>query len=135
MTTPIEDIVLFSKYPSEKLMKKDYSGPSNEGQYIYDQSDINDDIPVVDIPRRPMIQTPMRRSMGVGCGCCGQCKCSGACMGMMQMAKPTCVDIFEHLSKCPVCSKMYYVDKTPYYIIIIVLVVLCIILLKQVLEK
>jgi hypothetical protein len=134
MTTSVEDILLFSKYPSDKLMKKEYEQSPMDSQYIYDDEPEHD-IPVISMQSRgppPMQRKRSSLPSPTGCGCCHQCKCSGRCTGPVMMS---CLDMYEHISRCPVCAKMYQVDKTPYYIIIVVLVVLCIILLKQVLEK
>jgi hypothetical protein len=46
-----------------------------------------------------------------------------------------CIDIANHISGCPICSKLYGDDKTPYMIVIVLLVVVCIILLKKVIDK
>lgn len=47
----------------------------------------------------------------------------------------TCPDVFEHISKCPICSKIYNQDKTIYILFIIVLSVIILILLKQLFNK
>jgi len=47
----------------------------------------------------------------------------------------TCPDVFEHVSKCPICSKIYNQDKTIYILFIIVLSVIILILLKQLFNK
>ncbi len=45
-----------------------------------------------------------------------------------------CIDVAEHISSCPICSKFYNVDKTPYILAIVILSIVCIILLKRVLS-
>jgi hypothetical protein len=52
-----------------------------------------------------------------------------------QPAHFTCPDVFEHVSKCPICSKIYNQDKTIYILFIIVLSVIILILLKQLFNK
>ena len=47
---------------------------------------------------------------------------------------PSCIDVAEHISMCPICSKFYNNDKTIYIIAIIILAIVCILLLKKVLE-
>lgn len=42
-----------------------------------------------------------------------------------------CIDIAEHIKYCPVCSKFYDFDKTPYIIIIILLTIMSIILARK----
>jgi len=45
-----------------------------------------------------------------------------------------CIEVAEHISNCPICSKFYNVDKTPYILAIVILSIVCIILLKRVLS-
>lgn len=45
-----------------------------------------------------------------------------------------CIDVAEHINSCPICSKFYNVDKTPYILAIVILSIVCIILLKRVLS-
>lgn len=45
-----------------------------------------------------------------------------------------CVDVANHISSCPICSKLYNNDKSMYIIVIIILSILVILLLKRVLE-
>lgn len=45
-----------------------------------------------------------------------------------------CIEVAEHISSCPICSKFYNVDKTPYILAIVILSIVCIILLKRVLS-
>ena len=52
----------------------------------------------------------------------------------MPICSPSCLDVAEHISKCPICSKFYNTDKTIYIIAIITLVIICILLLKKVLD-
>jgi len=47
---------------------------------------------------------------------------------------PTCLDIAEHISNCPICSKFYNNDKTIYIIAIVVLFIIVLILLKKILD-
>jgi len=47
---------------------------------------------------------------------------------------PTCLEIAEHVSMCPICSKFYNNDKTVCIIAIIMLSIICILLLKRVLD-
>lgn len=47
---------------------------------------------------------------------------------------PTCLEIAEHVSMCPICSRFYNNDKTIYIIAIIMLSIICILLLKRVLD-
>lgn len=46
----------------------------------------------------------------------------------------SCISVAEHIANCPICSKFYNTDKTPYIITIIILVLICLILLKKVLD-
>ena len=48
---------------------------------------------------------------------------------------PSCLNVAEHISGCPICSKFYNDDKSIYIIAIIVLAVICILLLKKVLDR
>ena len=52
----------------------------------------------------------------------------------MPVGSPSCLDVAEHVSKCPICSKFYNTDKTIYIIAIITLAIICILLLKKVLD-
>jgi hypothetical protein len=52
----------------------------------------------------------------------------------MPFGSPSCLDVAEHISKCPICSKFYNTDKTIYIIAIITLAIICILLLKKVLD-
>jgi len=47
---------------------------------------------------------------------------------------PSCINVAEHISLCPICSKFYNNDKTVYIIAIVVLSVICILLMKKVLD-
>lgn len=47
----------------------------------------------------------------------------------------SCIDVCNHIDKCPICSKLYNNDKTLYVITIIILVIVCILLLKKLIEK
>jgi hypothetical protein len=46
----------------------------------------------------------------------------------------TCIEIAEHVSNCPICSKLYKSDCTIYIIAIVVLAIICILLLKKTLD-
>ncbi len=46
----------------------------------------------------------------------------------------SCIDISEHIKKCPVCSQLYNNDKTIYLIVIFFLCLICLLLLKKVLH-
>jgi len=45
-----------------------------------------------------------------------------------------CVDVARHIQDCPICSKLYYNDKSVYIIAIVVLCIICLLLLKKVLN-
>ena len=47
---------------------------------------------------------------------------------------PSCLQVADHVSACPICSKFYNNDRSLYIIAIVILAVLCIILLKKVLD-
>lgn len=46
----------------------------------------------------------------------------------------TCIDVANHIEKCPLCSKFYNNDKTVYIIAIVLLSIICLLLLKKVLN-
>jgi hypothetical protein len=46
-----------------------------------------------------------------------------------------CTDIFEHISNCPICSKIYNQDKTIYIFFIVILSIIIIILIKNLFNK
>jgi hypothetical protein len=46
---------------------------------------------------------------------------------------PSCLSVAEHIANCPLCSKFYNNDKTPYIIAIVVLLIVCILLIKKIL--
>uniref|UniRef100_A0A6C0H384 Uncharacterized protein n=1 Tax=viral metagenome TaxID=1070528 RepID=A0A6C0H384_9ZZZZ len=52
----------------------------------------------------------------------------------MPPGSPSCLDVAEHITNCPICSKFYNTDKTIYIIAIIALAIICILLLKKVLD-
>lgn len=46
-----------------------------------------------------------------------------------------CIDVSNHLSNCPVCSKLYNDDyKSAYIVIIALLVIVCIVLVKKIID-
>lgn len=45
-----------------------------------------------------------------------------------------CLDVCNHISSCPLCSRFYNNDKTVYNIVIAILAIICILLLKRVLN-
>jgi len=47
---------------------------------------------------------------------------------------PSCLEVAEHIANCPICSKFYNSDKTPYIIAIVILLIVCILLIKKVLD-
>ena len=117
MTTSVEDILMFDKYPIDQMRDKKF-GNGNHGQYIYaGEANNSDTIPVVQSGSTySQPPTPLR-------------------MHASTPAPMRCIDIYEHVSSCPICMKMYTMDKTPYYIVIVLLSIVCILLLKKVLEK
>lgn len=46
----------------------------------------------------------------------------------------SCIDVANHISSCPICSKLYNNDKTIYVIAIVILSIICILLLKKILD-
>jgi len=46
----------------------------------------------------------------------------------------SCLEISNHIYECPICSKFYSNDKSPYIICIVVLAIICLLLLKRVLD-
>ena len=47
---------------------------------------------------------------------------------------PNCLDVHDHVTHCPICSKFFKFDNTVYIISIVVLSIICILLLKRVLN-
>jgi len=47
---------------------------------------------------------------------------------------PSCLEIADHISMCPICSRFYRNDSTIFVIAIVILVIICILLLKHVLK-
>ena len=47
---------------------------------------------------------------------------------------PTCLEIHDHVSSCPICSRFFKTDNTVYIIAIVILSIICILLLKRVLN-
>lgn len=45
-----------------------------------------------------------------------------------------CIDIFQHIESCPICSKFFKKDYSVYIIAIVLLSIICILLLKRVLN-
>ena len=45
-----------------------------------------------------------------------------------------CVDVADHVKNCNVCSRLYNMDRTMYFIIIGILAIICILLLKKVID-
>jgi hypothetical protein len=48
--------------------------------------------------------------------------------------KITCLEICDHITKCPICSNLYNSDRTIYIIMIIILCIIIIICLKKILN-
>ena len=51
-----------------------------------------------------------------------------------EISTPNCIDIHNHVTQCPICSKFFKFDNSVYIISIIVLSIICILLLKKVLN-
>jgi hypothetical protein len=47
---------------------------------------------------------------------------------------PSCLEIADHVSACPICSRFYNSDRSVYIIAIVMLAIICILLLKKVLN-
>jgi hypothetical protein len=47
---------------------------------------------------------------------------------------PSCLEIADHISMCPICSRFYRNDSTIFVIAVVILVIICILLLKRVLN-
>jgi hypothetical protein len=47
---------------------------------------------------------------------------------------PSCIDVSNHISNCPICSKLYNNDRTLYIISIVFLLVICLLLFKKILD-
>lgn len=129
LRTPIEEIFpepdndLFQKYPVDQILKKNPDGRF-EQNYIYDYP--NMEIPSIE--RIPIKAThiPTR----------GQSEIHHTPRVQEHYTKPiSCAEFYEHIHTCPVCSKLYTFDKTPYYIVIVLLSIIIILLLKHILEK
>jgi hypothetical protein len=54
--------------------------------------------------------------------------------GPPMKSNTSCLDVAEHATNCPVCSKLYNNDKTIFIIIIAILSIIIILLLKRVLN-
>ena len=52
----------------------------------------------------------------------------------IQSNTPTCREILDHVSNCPVCSKFFKFDNSVYIIALVILSIICILLLKKVLD-
>lgn len=52
----------------------------------------------------------------------------------MEMPYLDCRNIYDHISKCPICAKLYKQDNTMYIIFIAILIIACALLLKRVLR-
>ena len=50
------------------------------------------------------------------------------------IGSPTCLEIVDHVSSCPICSRFYKNDNIVYIIAIVMLSIICILLLKRVLN-
>ena len=48
--------------------------------------------------------------------------------------KHSCLEIADHISKCPICIKFYKTDITIYIVIIAILTLVCLLLLKKILN-
>jgi hypothetical protein len=45
-----------------------------------------------------------------------------------------CINVSDHTSNCPVCSRLYQQNNSAYIVVIILLAIICILLLKRVLN-
>jgi hypothetical protein len=52
----------------------------------------------------------------------------------MMIPQFSCLDVSSHIQNCPICSKLYYNEKTLYIIAIVVLCIICLLLLKRILN-
>lgn len=46
----------------------------------------------------------------------------------------SCIEFYEHVKSCPICSKFYNNDNSLYIIIIVLMIIVIIILLKKILK-
>lgn len=47
----------------------------------------------------------------------------------------SCLDIANHTTSCPICSKLYNTDKSIFVAVIVVLIIICLLLVKKLMEK
>ena len=136
LRTPVEEVVpdneIFAKYSREVMLKKSDENIQEpmRGNYIYDYQNQVSEIPSIVQPKRmnmampPMNMPPMAMPP----------------MNMASVQEPMphmvhCSEIYSHIADCPLCSRFYNMDKTPYYLIITILAIICILLGKKLLEK
>jgi hypothetical protein len=48
--------------------------------------------------------------------------------------EPSCIQVSNHISNCPICIKFYNNDKTIYILAIVILAIFCLLLIKKVLN-
>tara|TARA_R110002074_G_scaffold391223_1_gene575751 strand:- start:251 stop:772 length:522 start_codon:yes stop_codon:yes gene_type:complete len=52
----------------------------------------------------------------------------------MPLNTPNCLEICDHITNCPICSKFYNTDKTIYIISIVVLIIICFCLVGKIIN-
>jgi hypothetical protein len=45
-----------------------------------------------------------------------------------------CIDIANHVSSCPICSRLYDTDRTLYIVTIIGLLIMCFLMVKKIIK-
>ena len=52
-----------------------------------------------------------------------------------QLYGGNCVDVADHTSNCPVCSKLYSQDNTAYYVVIVVLIIIVLLMFIKLMDR
>jgi hypothetical protein len=121
-TTSLEDLAEPIEYPNtDKFIRSHHNPPINSGMYSHEPYDVQ--------PVQPP-QPPQQREHSTNCSCSA---CASKHTIPVYNEVIMCPSIFEHISSCPVCRKLYGRDNENviYIVIIIILLVACGLLFKK----
>ena len=103
-----------------KNMMEEYMEPPSQPMHSSMQPPMNSPMqPPMNSPMQTPMNSPMQTPM----------------QKLNSFGAPTCLEIADHISQCPICSKFYNNDKTLWIISIVILIIICLFLLKKVLDQ
>ena len=103
----------------DKFLKNNYTPPDEAGMNYREQ------------PQEMYMQQNMQNMQNMQMGYMEQ---QPQYKEMYDGREPSCIQIANHISNCPICIKFYNNDKTLYILAIVILAIFCILLIKKVLN-